>query len=185
MMHTNCNCDTRAPAPTWLCHALQATHAGSDVFSRQIVVPPPPARARFVGESPGEFPSRVPNTEADMLTSLEYTDRQRLLKERADAAAMDREHAEVSLLSLYSWLKTAYFQGCFRVLSGLEITSCIDSRNHCCAGRGSSCNCKATTSVLPAAPPRTHHFQSQNQCSAFTGAAFRSGIDASLCIWLL
>mmetsp|Transcript_13483 Transcript_13483/g.40790 ORF Transcript_13483/g.40790 Transcript_13483/m.40790 type:complete len:521 (+) Transcript_13483:285-1847(+) len=89
---------------------ILAAHAGSDVFSRQIVVPPPPARARFVGKSPGELPSRVPNTETNMLTSLEYTDRQRLVKERADAAAMDREHAEAEAAVATAKHQQAFYQ---------------------------------------------------------------------------
>ena len=73
----------------------QAGHAGSDVFSRQIAVPPPPARARYAAAPPGEQHSRVPPSDDDSVASLEYSDRQRLAKERGEAATLDRSHSKV------------------------------------------------------------------------------------------
>lgn len=70
----------------------QAGHTGSDVFSCKIAVPPPPQHARFSTTAPAQSASRVPSTDDDALAALEYTDRQRLVKERSEAADLDRSH---------------------------------------------------------------------------------------------
>lgn len=66
-----------------------------DVFSRQIAVPPLPGKARYDGGPATESPSRVPPADEASLAGLEYPDRQRLLKERSEAAGIDRGHAKV------------------------------------------------------------------------------------------
>jgi hypothetical protein len=82
-------------------HALlallaQAGHAqGQDVFSRQIAVPPLPTKARYVAGATADLPSGVPPADEAALAGLEYSDRQRLMKERSEAAGIDRGHAKV------------------------------------------------------------------------------------------
>lgn len=88
--------------PSQCCHSLslQAGHAqGQDVFSRQIAVPPLPGKARFVAGAAAEAPSGVPPADDAALAGLEYSDRQRLMKERSEAAGIDRGHAKVRQLA--------------------------------------------------------------------------------------
>ncbi len=68
------------------------------MFSRQIAVPPLPAKAHFPGGPHAEQLSRVPPANESALAALEYSDRQRLLKERSEAAGIDRGHAKVQQL---------------------------------------------------------------------------------------
>ena len=76
---------------------MQAGHAqGQDVFSRQIAVPPLPTKARFTaGGAAAEAPSGVPPADEASLAGLEYSDRQRLMKERSEATGIDRGYAKV------------------------------------------------------------------------------------------
>lgn len=70
------------------------------MFSRQIAVPSLPSKARYVGLSGGaEAATRVPPADEADLAGLEYSDRQRLMKERSEAAGLDRGHAKVECLS--------------------------------------------------------------------------------------
>lgn len=78
---------------------VQAGHAqGQDVFSRQIAVPPLPTKARFAaGGAAAEAPSGVPPADEASLAGLEYSDRQRLMKERSEATGIDRGYAKVGV----------------------------------------------------------------------------------------
>jgi hypothetical protein len=88
---------------------VQAGHAqGQDVFSRQIAVPPLPTKARFTaGGAAAEAPSGVPPADDAALAGLEYSDRQRLMKERSEATGIDRGYAKVGVgtaaLEVCSW----------------------------------------------------------------------------------
>ena len=86
-------------------NSTQAGHAGQDVFSRQIAVPPLPSKARYTGSTaPGEAPSsHVPPVDDAALAGLDYSDRQRLLKERTEAAGIDRSQQKVCYNRLASW----------------------------------------------------------------------------------
>jgi hypothetical protein len=77
---------------------VQAGHAqGQDVFSRQIAVPPLPTKARFTAGGAAEAPSGVPPADDAALAGLEYSDRQRLMKERSEATGIDRGYAKVGV----------------------------------------------------------------------------------------
>jgi hypothetical protein len=89
---------------------LQAGHAqGQDVFSRQIAVPPLPSKARYAASgAAADFPSGVPPADEAALAGLEYSDRQRLTKERSEAAGIDRGHAKVHMECLCTGLQTRW-----------------------------------------------------------------------------
>lgn len=91
---------------------ILAGHAqGQDVFSRQIAVPPLPSKARYVGPSGAvEAASRVPPADEAALAGLEYSDRQRLMKERSEAAGLDRGHAKAQSDVEAAKRQQAFFQ---------------------------------------------------------------------------
>lgn len=89
---------------------ILAGQAGSDVFSSQIAVAPPPQHARFVTAAPTRNDSRVPPANDDTLDALEYSDKQRLVQERSEAGDLDRSHHEVEAEVATAKQQQAFFQ---------------------------------------------------------------------------
>ena len=61
-----------------------------DVFSKQIQVPPLPPKAQFAPVPAAGAASQMPGGSADMEASLGYSERQRVLRERQEAAELEK-----------------------------------------------------------------------------------------------
>jgi len=62
-----------------------------DVFSTQIQVPPLPAKAQFSASPAQPAASRMPGSAADVEGSLGYSERQRVTREREEAAELEKK----------------------------------------------------------------------------------------------
>ena len=79
------------------------------MFSRQIQVPPLPARAAYKPVAPGALPSALPAADAGLEANLGYSERQRLTREREEAAETERRaqavraHLPIAACLATSW----------------------------------------------------------------------------------
>ncbi len=62
-----------------------------DVFSKQIQVPPLPPKAQFTPVPAAAAASQMPGAATDLEASLGYSERQRMLRERQEAADLEKK----------------------------------------------------------------------------------------------
>ena len=70
---------------------IHAVQGFQDVFSTQIQVPPLPPKAQFTPTPAQPAASGMPGSAADLEASLGYTERQRVTREREDAAELEKK----------------------------------------------------------------------------------------------